>query len=361
MSSQLFAPLTLGKTELKNRIVMAPMTRNRATNNVPNEMMAVYYGQRAEAGLIITEGTSPSPNGLGYPRIPGCFNAEQAAGWKLVTEAVHAKGGKIFLQIMHTGRVSHPDNLPAGGRVLAPSAVEMSQTLMYVDGKDQQSIPLPTPMTIGDITDAVAEYANCAQLAIDAGFDGVELHAANGYLLEQFLHPGSNKRDDQFGGNLENRLRFVRNVIEAVVARIGGDRVGIRVSPYGVFNETGAFDDVDATHVRLAEICNESGLVYLHVVDHEGMGAPPVPEEIKTKLRKTFKGILIQSGNYDAVKAGVDIEVGKGELVAFGRPFISNPDLVSRFRGARQLQLPEQETFYTPGPVGYIDYPVLPV
>lgn len=359
MSNQLFSPLKFGNTELKNRIVMAPLTRSRATDNLPNEMMALYYGQRAKAGLLITEGTSPSSNGLGYPRIPGCFTPDQVAGWKLVTDAVHENGGKIFLQIMHCGRVSHPDNLPAGGRVLAPSVVAMEQTKMYVDGKGELDIPLAHEMTIDDITEAVSEYANCAQMAIDAGFDGVELHAANGYLLEQFLHPATNKREDQFGGSLENRLRFVRNVAEAVVARIGGDRVGMRVSPYGVFGEMGPFDDVDATHVRLAELMSEIGLVYIHIVDHEGMGAPAVPQEIKTKIRDAFKGLIILCGNYDALRAEKDIEDGATDLVAFGRPFISNPDLVRRFKEKAKLQLPEQSTFYTPGPVGYIDYPVL--
>ncbi|OAV42873.1 alkene reductase [Lewinella sp. 4G2] len=359
MPNQLFSPIALGKSELRNRIVMAPLTRSRAVGNVPNEMMALYYGQRAGAGLIITEGTSPSPNGLGYPRIPGCFSSEQVAGWELVTKAVHDNGGKIFLQIMHTGRVTHPDNLPAGGRVLAPSAVAMEQTKMYVDGKGELPIPLATPMTIADITEAVREYADCAQLAIDAGFDGVELHAANGYLLEQFLHPGTNRRDDQFGGSVENRLRFVRNVAEAVVARIGGDRVGMRVSPYGVFGEMGEFDSVEETHVRLAKLMKETGLVYMHVVDHSGLGAPAVPSSIKTKIKEAFGGPVILCGNYDATEAGDDIEAGKADLVAFGRPFISNPDLVDRFFGAHKLQLPEQETFYTPGPEGYIDYPTM--
>ena len=359
MLDQLLSEYQLGEIALKNRVVMAPMTRSRAEDNVPNDMMATYYGNRAGAGLIISEGVSPSFNGLGYPRIPGNFSIEQMEGWKKVADAVHAKGGKIFMQLMHCGRVAHPDNLPEGGRVLAPSAVEMTDTQMYVDGKGQQPIPLATPMTIDDITFAVKEYATSAKLAIDAGFDGVELHAANGYLLEQFINPKTNLRDDQFGGSVENRLRFVRDVAEATVAAIGADRVGMRVSPYGYFNETGPFDSVDETYVRLAEMLNEIGLVYLHIVDHEAMGAPPVPEAIKAKLRETFRNTFILSGGYDALRADVDLGANKGDLVAFGRPFIANPDLVERFREGAELTLPNPDTFYTPGPEGYLTYPKL--
>lgn len=359
MDNKLLTPYTLGEIELKNRIVMAPMTRNRATGNIPNSMMATYYGQRAGAGLIITEGTSPSPNGLGYPRIPGCFNEEQAAGWKLVTDAVHEKGGKIFLQIMHTGRVSHPDNLPAGGRVVAPSAVALEQTKMYVDGKGELPVPLAEVMNVEDITEAVEEYAHCAKLAISAGFDGVELHAANGYLLDQFINPLSNRREDQFGGSVNNRLRFVRNVAEAVVAAVGKERTGMRISPYGVFNDLGAFEGVDETFWELARMVNDVGLLYLHLVDHSGMGAPEVPATIKKELREAFRGTVILSGNYDALRADLDLRQQKGDLVAFGRPFIANPDLVTRFREAAELAVPDYDTFYTPGPDGYIDYPVL--
>ena len=359
MLDHLLSEYHLGDITLKNRVVMAPMTRSRAEGNVPNEMMATYYGNRAGAGLIISEGTSPSFNGLGYPRIPGNFSKEHLEGWKKVTDAVHENGGKIFMQLMHCGRVSHPDNLPEGGRVLAPSAVELTETQMYVDGKGQQDIPLAVEMTIDDITFAVKEYASSAKLAIDAGFDGVELHAANGYLLEQFINPKTNLRTDQFGGSIENRLRFVRDVTEATVAAIGADRVGMRISPYGYFNETGPFDDVDATYLRLAELLNETGIVYLHIVDHEAMGAPAVPEQIKTNLRETFKNTFILSGGYDAHRAEIDIRANKGDLVAFGRPFIANPDLVERFRENAELNVPDQSTFYTPGPEGYLTYPML--
>ncbi|WP_116126637.1 alkene reductase [Lewinella sp. IMCC34183] len=359
MLDHLLSEYQLGATSLKNRVVMAPLTRSRAEGNVPNDLMVQYYRNRANAGLIITEGTSPSFNGLGYPRIPGNFSVEQMEGWKKVTDAVHAEGGKIFLQLMHCGRVAHPDNLPAGGRVLAPSAVKMTETKMYVDGKGQLDIPLAQEMTLDDITFAVKEYAMSSKVAIDAGFDGVELHAANGYLMEQFLSPVTNKRDDQFGGSIENRLRFLRDAAEATVAAIGADRVGMRISPYGYFNEMGAFDDVDETFVALAKTMKEVGLVYLHIVDHEAMGTPAVPASIKQKIRETFGKTIILSGGYDAHRAEDDLKAGKGELVAFGRSYIANPDLVQRFEQGAELNIPDADTFYTPGPEGYITYPTL--
>ncbi|TXF91504.1 alkene reductase [Neolewinella aurantiaca] len=358
-TTKLLSSHRIGNTELKNRVVMAPLTRSRAIDNVPNDLMATYYSQRAGAGLIITEGTSPSANGLGYPRIPGCYSDDQVAGWRQVTDAVHEKGGKIFLQIMHCGRVAHPDNIPAGGEMMAPSAVALQNTKMYVDGKGELEIPLAKPMTINDITETVAEYTNCAKMAIEAGFDGVELHAANGYLLEQFINPGSNQRTDQFGGSTGNRLRFVRNVTEAVVTAIGADRVGMRISPYGVFGEMSAYEGVEADYTQLAEMLNEIGLVYLHLVDHSALGTPAVPDSIKRKLRETFRGTFILSGGYDAGRAEKDLTEDRGDLVAFGRPFIANPDLVERMEKDAPLNLPDPSTFYTPGAEGYTDYPFL--
>lgn len=360
MSDKLFSPYTFAGIELKNRVVMAPLTRSRAYKNLPNDLMATYYEQRAGAGLIITEGTSPSPNGLGYPRIPGIFNQQQAEGWKLTTRRVHEKGGKIFLQLMHTGRVSHPDNLPAGARVLAPSAAPLTETKMWVDEAESElAIPVATPMTIDDIKDAIAEYANAARLAISAGFDGVEIHAANGYLIDQFINPISNKRTDQYGGTTANRLRFLWDVAEAIIAAIGKDKVGLRLSPYGVFNELGAFDDLEETFTGAAQLAQELGIAYLHLVDHEDMGAPEVPDSIRQRLRTTFTGTFILSGGYDRTKARHDLANDKGDLVAFGRPFIANPDLVARMQQDAPLNEPDPSTFYTPGPEGYTDYPVL--
>ncbi|MGZ5790400.1 MAG: alkene reductase, partial [Burkholderiaceae bacterium] len=239
--SQLFSPTTLGPLTLQNRLVMSPLTRNRATGNVPNALMVTYYSQRASVGLIITEGTSPSPNGLGYPRIPGIFSAAQVAEWKKVTDAVHAKGAKIFMQLMHTGRIGHPLNLPAGARMLAPSAVGAAGEI-YTDAEGMKPHPVPQAMTEADIKATIAEYVQAAKNAVAAGFDGVELHGANGYLLEQFIRPNTNQRTDAYGGAIEGRARFVLEVVDGVIGAIGKDKVGIRLSPYGVFNDMPLYD-----------------------------------------------------------------------------------------------------------------------
>jgi N-ethylmaleimide reductase len=353
----LFAPYTLGSIPLANRIVMAPMTRNRAIGNLPGELIAEYYAQRASAGLIITEGTAPSANGLGYARIPGIFDEAQAAGWRLTTAAVHAKGGRIVIQLMHTGRIGHPANMSAGARIVAPSAVAAAGSPIWTDTQGMQPHPVPEAMSLDDIAATIEEFVHAARLAIAAGFDGVELHAANGYLLEQFLNPAANHRTDAYGGSPENRQRFVVEVARAVAAAIGGDRLGIRLSPYGVFNEMADFADMDDFYGTLAGALNELGLAYIHVVDHSAMGAPPVPASVKARIRAAFTRTIILAGGYDLARATADLNAGKGELVAFARPFIANPDLVAKLRSGAPLRAPNQETFYTPGPVGYTDYP----
>jgi N-ethylmaleimide reductase len=355
----LFEPLVMPSLQLGNRAVMAPMTRSRAVDaNIPNALMAEYYGQRATAGLIITEGTSPSPNGLGYPRIPGLFNDAQVRGWAAVTDAVHARGGKIFVQLMHTGRVTHVANLPAGGEVLAPTA-DACPGEMYTDAQGMQSHSTPRAMTAADIAHAVDEYATSARLAMQAGFDGVELHAANGYLIEQFLNANVNQRTDAYGGSSEGRNRFALEVVRAASAAIGAHRVGIRLSPYGVFNSTGAFPDVEAQYLALAREMSGLGLLYLHLLDHSAMGAPPVPAELKDGLRAAFQGLFILAGGFDRSGAEAALRAGKADLIAFARPFLANPDLVQRMRSDAALNPPDMATFYTPGPKGYIDYPAL--
>lgn len=354
----LFSPATLGALSLQNHLVMAPLTRNRALGNVPNALMQQYYAQRASAGLIISEGTSPSPNGLGYPRIPGIFSAAQVAGWKNIAGAVHAKGAKMFVQLMHCGRIAHPLNLPAGARMLAPSAVAAAGE-MYTDAEGLKPHPVPQAMTEADIRSTIAEFADAAKNAIAAGMDGVELHAANGYLLEQFIRPNSNRREDRYGGSIENRARFVIEVAEAAIAAIGKDRVGIRLSPFGVFNDMPVYDAMAADYAWLAERLNALGLVYIHLVDHSPMGAPPVPDAIKRAIRNTFKRTLILSGGYDAGRAEADLAAGHADLIAFGRPFLANPDLVMRWKTGAAVNAPNPATFYTPGPEGYIDYPAL--
>jgi len=356
--SRLFSPAKLGGLTLQNHLVMAPMTRSRATGNLANALMAEYYGQRASAGLIVTEGVSPSPNGLGYPRIPGIFSAPQVDAWKLVTQAAHGGGARVFMQLMHSGRIAHPLNLPAGARVLAPSAIAAAGE-MYTDAEGMQKNAQPAAMNQADLDATRAEFAQAAKNAIAAGCDGVELHAANGYLLEQFLRPNSNRRTDAYGGPIENRARFVLEVADAVIAAIGKDRVGIRLSPYGVFNDMALYDAMEADTLWLVRQIAARGLVYVHLVDHSAMGAPAVPAAIKEAVRAAFKGALILSGGYDAARAEQDLAAGKCDLVAVGRPFIANPDLVARWRAGAALNALDMNTFYTPGPRGYTDYPAM--
>jgi N-ethylmaleimide reductase len=260
--SLLYSPVTLGPYTFKNRVAMSPMTRSRAQGNVPDDLMVEYYKQRAgSAGLIITEGTSPSPNGLGYPRIPGIFSAAQVAGWKKITDAVHSKGSKIFVQLMHTGRVGHPNNLPQGAAVVGPSAIAAAGE-MYTDAEGAKPHPTPKAMTEADVKTAIGEFEQAAKNAVAAGFEGIELHGANGYLLEQFIRRTSNKRTDTYGGSIENRARFALDVIKATTAAIGKDKVGIRLSPFGVFNDLPLYPEMEAEYAYLARALNATGLFY---------------------------------------------------------------------------------------------------
>jgi N-ethylmaleimide reductase len=355
MTNTLFTPTTLGKLQLKNRVVMAPLTRSRATDNVPNELMATYYSQRAAAGLIITEGTSPAPDGLGYARIPGMYSDAQVQGWRLVSDAVHRAGGKLFVQLMHCGRVSHPANMPVGSKVFAPSALAAPGE-MWTDSSGLQPYPVPAVMTEADIARTIAAYATACKRAIEAGFDGVELHGANGYMIDQFLNTASNQRTDRWGGSVENRIRFAVEVAKAAAAAIGAEHIGMRISPYGVFNGMAPDAEMDAMYERLIEELNVIGLVYIHIVDHSAMGAPEVSPALKAKLRASFKGSYIMSGGYDGVRANADLAAKRGDLVAFGRPFISNPNLAQKLQSGAELTAPDPATFYTPGAKGYTDY-----
>jgi len=336
---------------------MAPMTRCRAIGNIPNDLIAVYYGQRAGAGLIITEGTSPSPNGLGYARIPGIFNDQQVEGWKKITKAVHKNGGKIFIQFMHTGRMSHILNLPEGARILAPSAIRVSTGQMWTDQQGLQDFSMPEAMTTEDVIQTKKEYVSAAKNAIDAGFDGVELHGANGYLLEQFLSPVSNQRTDEYGGSIENRCRFVLDVAEGVSLAIGKEKTAIRLSPYGPAGDMRPYAEMDATYAYLAEKLNDIGIVYIHLVDHSAMGAPEVPMAIKQSIREKFKNCLILAGGYQKETAEKDLQSGLADLIAFGRPFLSNPDLVQQLENDWPLTAPDYSTFYSADEKGYTDYP----
>ena len=352
MINQLLSTYQLGNIHLQNRLIMSPMTRSRAIGNIPNALMARYYAQRATAGLIITEGVAPSPNGLGYSNMPGLFNDEQVNGWKLVTKAVHKSGGKIFAQLMHAGRVGHVSNLPAGGIILAPSGVTATGQIWTNAGMKELS--KPRAMTMAEINNAQKEFVDAAKNAIEAGFDGVELHAANGYLLEQFLSPFSNLRTDDYGGSVKNRARFVIETAVAVSAAIGAERVGIRISPFSIYNDMPVYDEIEATYLYLAQKLNETGMAYIHLLEN---GENMVPHSLKKAIGKWFTQTIILAGNYDKDRATEDIKSGLGNLVAFGRPFINNPDLVTRFRNNWSLaDNLDPSTFFTADEKGYIDY-----
>jgi N-ethylmaleimide reductase len=339
---------------------MAPMTRDRSPGAVPNALNARYYGQRSGAGLIVTEGTAPHALGLGYIDIPGLFTDEQAAGWSKVGEAAHAGGARVFVQLMHTGRVSHPSFL-GGATPLAPSAVRADGTTFTEEGP--QPFVTPKAMTEADIEEALAAYAHAARLAVDAaGLDGVEVHGANGYLPGQFLAPNANIREDAWGGDLPRRARFLLEAVDRAAEAIGGDRVGVRVSPGGTFNDIHD-PNWPETYAYLAEQLNARPLAYLHTI-----APPPAPgpdpdsaerADAVAIIRARYKGLLILNGGYDRARADADIAAGRGDLVSFGVPFIANPDLPERLRSGAPLAQPDPTTFYSGGERGYADYPAL--
>ncbi|MFP5039406.1 alkene reductase [Parasediminibacterium sp. JCM 36343] len=355
---KLFTEAKLGPLTLLNHVVMAPMTRCRAIGNIPNDLMAKYYEQRSEAGLIVTEGTAPSPNGLGYARIPGIFSKEQVEGWKMTTNETHGNGGRIFVQLMHTGRISHPLNMPKDAVILAPSAIK-AEGQMWTDAQQMQDFVVPKAMTAENIKQTKNEFVAAANNAMEARFDGVELHGANGYLLEEFLSPISNIRNDNYGGSIENRCRFVLEVTAAVAASIGKEKTGIRLSPYGVASDMPHYPEIDATYQYLATELNKMGIAYIHLVDHSSICAPVVPLAIKQLIRHHFTNTIILCGGYDKERAEADINSGLADLIAFGRPLINNPDLVERMANNWPLsQTLEMELFYTADEKGYTDYPI---
>jgi len=354
----IFLPTQLGALALQNRIVMSPMTRSRAgADGVPTEMTATYYEQRASAGLIITEGIAPSTNGKGYPRIPGLWTDAQVAGWTEVTRRVHAKGAAIFAQLMHTGRASHPLNMLEGAEVVAPSAVRLEGAQMWTDQKQMQDYPTPRAMTEAEVEAALEEHATAARNAIKAGFDGVELHGANGYLTEQFLNPHTNQRTGRFGGSVEGRARFALEAVRRMAEAVGKHRVGIRLSPYSVNGAMKPYPEADATYAHLADELATIGIAYIHVADHSSMGAPPVPASVKATIRGRFKGAYITAGGFDLASAEKVIDAKQADLVAFGRPFLANPDLVTRFARNLPLASPDMSLAFSPGAKGYTDYP----
>ncbi len=357
MSMDLFSPVRLGRTELANRIVMAPLTRNRAsmTGNVPQDINALYYAQRASAGLIIAEATPVSPMAHGYPATPGIHSAEQVAGWKKVVEAVHAKGGRIYLQLWHVGRISHPSLLPDGALPVAPSAIRPAGQAFTYEGL--QDFVTPRALETDEIPALIDDYRHAAELALQAGFDGVEVHAANGYLLDQFLRDGTNKRDDQYGGSIANRTRLLIEVVATVCKVWGADRVGVRLSPINQFNDIrDSYPQALFNHV--AEALNPFNLAYLHVVEVGMTGDAPQPFDF-AELRRAWRGSYLANGGYDKARGNAAIASGHADAVAYGVPFIANPDLVERFRRDAPLNTPDQGSFYGGGEQGYTDYPTL--
>lgn len=358
MAKQLFEKYNLGDLTLTNRVVMAPMTRSRAPQNIPNDLMATYYAQRASAGLIITEGTSPSPNGLGYARIPGIYSAEQIEGWKKVTDAVHAKGGKIFIQFMHTGRVSHETNLPEGATVVGSSNIAAAGE-MWTDALGMLPHTTPQALTTEEVKLTIQEYVQAAKNAIESGFDGVELHGANGYLIEQFINGTINNRTDEYGGSVENRTRFLLEIATQTVAAIGKDKVGVRISPFSTFNDIPAYDGVDETYIYIAQKLNDLSIAYLHYLDHSATGLDLVSQDLRDTFRTTFKNTLISCGAFTKNSAEAALESGQVDLIAFGKPYLSNPDLVERLTVDAELAQPNFDLLYMPGAEGYTDYPSL--
>jgi N-ethylmaleimide reductase len=348
----------LGEIELRNRFVMSPMTRSRAVDgNVPSPLAQTYYAQRAGAGLIVTEATQVSPQGVGYIRTPGIHSPAQVAGWRQVTDAVHRAGGKIFAQLWHVGRISHPD-FHDGALPVAPSAIAADGQVFTSRGPTK--MVTPRALELHELPGIVAQFRNSAENAKAAGFDGVELHGANGYLLDQFLRDGTNRRTDAYGGSVRNRARFPLEVTEAVIGVWGAERVGYKVSPNGVFNSMSDSDPI-TTFSYLADELSRLGLAYLHVT--EGVAGPMAPPPgvplAAPVLRQRFAGALILNGGYDEDSGNAAIAQGRADLVAFGVPFLANPDLPDRYARHAGLNAPDQATFYAGEEKGYVDYPAL--
>ena len=348
-----FSPVDLGPYSLKNRFVMAPLTRNRAgAGNVPQPLNAEYYAQRAGAGLIISEASQISEMAQGYPATPGIHSPEQIEGWRSVTGAVHRENGLIFLQLWHVGRISHSSLLPGRAKPVAPSALRPNGETFTLEGL----VPFETPRALEteEIPGIVEDYAKAARNAMAAGFDGVEIHAANGYLIDQFLRDGTNKRTDRYGGSLENRMRLLREVTEAVIREIGPQKVGVRLSPENTFNDISDIDP-QGTFNAVADMLGGYGLLYLHVV--EGDFVTGERKLDYRELKDRFKGPYMANGGYDLGRSVKSVDQGDADLISMGKPFLANPDLVERLRKGAPLNEPDQATFYGGGAEGYTDYP----
>lgn len=357
---RLFEPLVIGRNRLPHRIVMAPLTRCRVTPpNVPNRMMADYYRQRARGGLIVGEATAISEAGQGYWRTPGIYTLEHIAGWQAVAEAVHAGGSRMFLQLWHNGRIFHQDNVPWISRPVAPSAIAPNVQMMTPNGRQQP--PVPDALTAAGIRGIVADFALAARNAMLAGMDGVELHAANGYIFEQFLNRGSNHRTDEYGGSIENRVRLLRQAVEAAASAVGPERLAVRISPYGVLNDT-SDPDPGEVYEAVLEALEPLDIAYLHIIrpvvsGNQDSAAGRALRDPVLDVRKRFSGKVIVAGGLDVAEADSLIDQGLADAVAFGRLYVANPDLAERLKHGWPLNDADRDTFYTQGAEGYLDYP----
>jgi N-ethylmaleimide reductase len=363
--TSLFDPITVGDLQLKNRVIMAPLTRMRSKQpgNIPHALNASYYAQRASAGLIISEATQVSQQGQGYPATPGIHTDDQVSGWRLITDAVHKGGGAIFLQLWHVGRISHPSHQPNGGLPVAPSAIKPSGGTFSADWKPV-GFETPRALETSEIAAIIADFRRAAENAKSAGFDGVEVHGANGYLLDQFLQDGSNKRTDQYGGSIENRARLLLEIVDQAIAVWGAGRVGVRLSPYGTFNDMSDSDPVKLFTYVLNQLSDRK-IAYAHIIeprsslaggqDSTVQNAP----EARSIFRQAFKGVLISAGGYTGDEAISSVKNGSVDAVAFGRLFIANPDLPRRLKEGAELNSYNRATFYGGAEKGYTDYPAL--
>jgi N-ethylmaleimide reductase len=367
-TSSLFSSVELGPYTLKNRIVMPPLTRSRSTQpgNIPNDLMATYYAQRASAGFMVTEGTQIEPRGQGYAWTPGIHSAAQIEGWKKVTQAVHAKGGIIFAQLWHVGRVSHTSLQPNEAKPIAPSAITADNVKVFIEtgpGQGALSEPsTPRALSTDEVSELVNMYAQAAKNALEAGFDGVELHCANGYLVNQFISEHTNVRDDQYGGSLTNRLRFLKEIVAAVSAVVGADRLGVRFAPlFSSTDETRVYlglveSDPQNTYIEAIKVLEQAGIAYLSIAEADWDNAPDLPEQFYKAARAQFSGRIIYAGKYTVDKALRILNNGYGDLFAFGRPFIANPDLPERIKQQWPLNEADAATMYGGTEVGYSDY-----
>lgn len=365
----LFTPIDMGRITLKNRIVLPPLTRQRSAQpgDIATDLMATYYRQRAGAGFMVSEGTQIEPRGQGYAWTPGIYSQAQIDGWRKVTEAVHAEGGVIFAQLWHVGRVSHNALQPDGQAPVAPSAIQAQKVKAFIQtgpGVGELVQPsLPRALELAEIRDLVGQYAQAARNAIDAGFDGVEIHAANGYLVNQFISAHSNQRDDAYGGSLENRLRFLREIVDAVAAAVGADRLGVRFTPLFTGTDQDRVyiglveEDPHTTYIEAIKVLEAAGVAYVSIAEADWDNAPDLPESFRRDVRTNFSGKILYAGRYTAERGERLIEAGLADLIAFGRPFIANPDLPARIANGWPLNPLDPATVYGGAEKGLTDYP----